>query len=504
MSYIRYTVKTGGAEYAALAESVRNGVKVEQKYLENLGRVVDKERGIFKSRERGLFCYNDESGFSPLPENFSEAAFAEKERLILDFGDSFFLNEFLNAQTFADAFRSIFDAKCDTLFALIFYRILTDGKAYCYADEWLKGNYASLLFPKARLQSQRISEFLELLGDEEIQRGFFAEYFKSLYGGDATSSVLIDSTGIPNATNMDVTQFSNHNGDITLEARLIYVLDRKNNMPIYFRYCAGNIVDVSTLCTTLAELRQYNINVDYAIVDAGYFSEENVNELYQNSVKFVTRLAPHRKIYKETVAKLLNGLLSSKNAVRYGDRLVYIAKTEVDFYGNVGYVYIGIDSDSRNSQIKRATFEAFDDKLTPEQTDEKIAKLGLFAIASSENLSTNEILPLYYTRQQIEQVFDVSKNNADVIPIRVQNEKTFRGHLMLTFLATVVIQKLQRDILSKRDKKSKVNPEGAFLSLRNQKCKVFDKEIVPQEAMKTHNDVYRLFGIKCPATIGKM
>jgi len=204
MSYIRYTVKAGGTEYAALAESVRNGDKVEQKYLENLGRVVDKERGIFKSRERGLFCYNAESGFSPLPENFSEVAFTEKERLILDFGDSFFLSEFLNAQTFVDAFRSIFDAKYDTLFALIFYRILTDGKAYCYADEWLKGNYASLLFPKARLQSQRTSEFLELLGDEKIQRGFFAEYFKSLYGGDATSSILIDSTGLPNATNMDI------------------------------------------------------------------------------------------------------------------------------------------------------------------------------------------------------------------------------------------------------------------------------------------------------------
>jgi transposase len=70
-------------------------------------------------------------------------------------------------------------------------------------------------------------------------------------------------------------------------------------MPIYFRYCPGNIVDVSTLCTTIAELRQYKISVDYAIVDAGYFSEDNVRNLYRNNIHFVTRLASNRKLYKE-------------------------------------------------------------------------------------------------------------------------------------------------------------------------------------------------------------
>jgi transposase len=41
-------------------------------------------------------------------------------------------------------------------------------------------------------------------------------------------------------------------------------------MPIYFRHVAGNIVDVSTLVTTVGELQQYGVSVDYAILDAGY------------------------------------------------------------------------------------------------------------------------------------------------------------------------------------------------------------------------------------------
>ena len=57
----------------------------------------------------------------------------------------------------------------------------------------------------------------------------------SVYGDDGAAGILVDSTGVPNATRMDITQISNHNGDINREVRLIYVIDRDNGMPIYFR-----------------------------------------------------------------------------------------------------------------------------------------------------------------------------------------------------------------------------------------------------------------------------
>ena len=274
-------------------------------------------------------------------------------------------------------------------------------------------------------------------------------------------------------------------------------------MPIYFRYCAGNIVDVSTLCTTIAELSQYNINVDYAIVDAGYFSETNASAMYKNGIHFITRLAPNRKLYKNIAAEELDGLVSAKYAIRYGNRLVYMKKAKVDICGYEGFAYIGVDVDSRNSQVKRAMFNSMDDKLSPEETDRLITKLGLFILLSSDDIDIKDVLPLYYTRQQVEQVFDIGKNNADILPLRVQNEDTFRGHLMLTFLATVILQKLQRDIITLRKKGDKTNPEGALMKLRNQKCKVYRDSIVPQEAVKEINDVYKLLKIVCPIVISK-
>jgi hypothetical protein len=502
MAFIRYMTKSNGTEYASLLDGVRDGSKVKQQYLGNLGRVIDKEGGVFQNRERGLFRYTLEDGFCCLPSvNAERNASTKRERLILDFGDSFFLSQYLDLQGFRDAFYQVLPEQTDTVLSLVFYRILTDKKANCYADAWWRGNYASMLFPKAKLVSQRISDFLADVGREGVQRRFFREYFRVLYGGKDAAGILIDSSGLPNASKMSVTQINNHNGDISLEARLIYVIDRKTGMPIYFRYCPGNIVDVTTLCTTLAELRQYSIAVDYAIVDAGYCSEDNMLELYENRVKFLTRLAPNRTLFKDIAREHLPDLMTSANAVRYGNRLLYIRKVPVKLYGNNGFAYIGVDVDSRNQQMKRAAFAAIDDKLSPEDADARMSKLGLFVIISSENVEVAEILPLYYTRQQVEQVFDLGKNNADILPIRVQNEDTFRGHLMITFLATVLLQKLQRDILAKSKKKDKISPEGALFVLRNQKCKVYDDEIVPQEAVKSINDIYKLFKIKCPVVV---
>jgi len=506
MAYIRYVNNPSGAVYASLVDGERAGKTVKQKYLGNLGLVVDRENGIFRSRERGLYQFSLESGYSELPNGpeYAVTANVEKEKLILDFGDSFVLDRYLHELPFYDAYQLAMPLHKDTLFSLLFFRILTEKKAYCYAETWWSGNYACLLFPGAKLQSQRVSEFLAMLGDEETQRLFFDEYLAALYGKQGgTSGILIDSTGLGNASKMSLTQVSNHNGEISMEIRLIYVIDRRNGMPVYFRYCPGNIVDVSTLCITLAELSQFNIAIDYAIVDAGYFSEDNVKELYKNNVHFVTRLAPNRTIYKQVTESELTDILSSKYAVRYGNRLVYLKKKKVDIYGYTGYAYVGVDMDSRNQQFKRAAFAAIDDKKSPEEMDERIAKLGVFMLLSSDDMETNEILPLYYTRQQIEQVFDIGKNYADLLPLRVQSEDTFRGHLMLTFMATAVLQMLQRDILSKRKKKDKTNPEGAFMNLRNQKCKVYAKNIIPQERVKNVNEVYRILGITCPTTIDR-
>lgn len=503
MSYIHYDEKPNGAIYACIYESYREKGKVKTRRGENLGRVVDKENNIF--RQKGVtYQYIIGEGRRDVPDSAlpAESIVPETERLILDFGDAWFLQEYISRQPFYESIKNTLPEESDTLIALIFYRLLTNKGASCHAKIWYEGNYTYLAYPKANLTSQNISKVLKELGREEVQRHFFEEYLSCIYGDDGATGILVDSTGVPNATKMDITQISNHNGDINREVRLIYVIDRDNGMPVYFRYVAGNIIDVSTLITTVSELEQYGVSVNHAILDAGYFSEKNAEELFESGIPFMTRLAPNKTVFKDAASGNLDNLMSQKYAYRYGERLVFIKKVKVDVCGYDAYVYLCIDEDMYLMQHKKTILSALDGKKDADETDAAIKRLGAFAILTSEEISEEKLLPMYYTRQQVEQVFDISKNYADLLPIRVQSESAFAGHLLICFMATAIMQKLQQDLLKRRSKKAKsLNAESIMIYLRNQKCKVYKDYAIPQEARKEVNAIYDIFNVQVPYKI---
>ena len=111
-------------------------------------------------------------------------------------------------------------------------------------------------------------------------------------------------------------------------------------MPIYFRYVAGNIIDVSTLVTTVSELGQYGVSVSHAILDAGYFSERNAAKLFESGIPFMTRLAPNKTVFKDAAIGNLDGLMSQKYAHRYGERLVFIKKVPVNVCDHIEHMSI--------------------------------------------------------------------------------------------------------------------------------------------------------------------
>ncbi len=503
MAYIHYDRKPNGAVYASLYEAFRCNGKVQTRCIETLGRVIDKENNIFR-RKGGVYQYVIGEGRREVPPSMlpEEPIAPCTEKLILDFGDAWFLQQYLSRQVFCNSIKSVLPDESDTLFALIFYRLLTHKGASCHAKVWYEGNYAYLAFPRANLTGRNINRILNKLGTEEVQRRFFREYMSLLYGESGTVGILVDSTGVPNATKMDITQISNHNGEISREVRLIYVIDRDSGMPIYFRYVAGNVIDVSTLITTVSELGQYGVSVSHTILDAGYFSEKNAAELFESGIPFMTRLAPNRTIFKKAVDGNINDLISQKYAYRYGERLVFIKKIAVDLNAHDAFIYLCIDEDVYLMQHKKTLLNALEDGWSFDETDAAVKRLGVFAILTSEEIPENKLLPMYYTQQQVEQVFDISKNYADLLPIRVQSEQAFVGHLLICFIATVIMQKLQQDLLKRRSKKGKsINAECIFKYLRNQKCKVYKHCAIPQEPRKEVNAIYDIFQMRQPYKI---
>ena len=496
--YIAYDVKNG-VEYAKLYTSKRDGSRTYKDHC-NLGRVLDREGGIYQNRERGIFAYDLESDtYGNAPAKFKPPEKGRrKEALIVDFGDVFFLDAFIRDSGLFTAVDAIGYSNPDTLMAMLSYYILC-SMSNRYAMDWWEGSYARILYPNASLSSQRVSEFLAAVGDEYSQREFFQEYFGLLdKSGSQTGNILIDSTGLPNSIHFPLAAISNHNGEINNEVRLIYVVQQNTGLPIYFRYCPGNVIDATTLTRCLAELKEQGVNTKFAILDAGYYTEENIQEFYANKISFITRLKENLKLYKGLVADHLGSLESKENLVAYNGRYVYLKCVACQLGKNSAYAYVGLDIERKSSEAHKTFRRAKDKKMSNDQVYDTIQKQGVFILISSRRIASDKVLPLYYTRQQIEQIFDLGKNYADMLPLRIRTEETFRGHLLITFIATVILKKIQ-DVL----KSTAVTPMSLFLNLRNQKCKVYQDKVITQEPFKKVNDSYKLFGVKCPATISR-
>ena len=493
--YIAYDIKRG-IEYAKLCVSKRNGEDVLKEFT-YLGRVLDKERGIYQSRERGVFAYDlSTNTYGKAPVEFVPPSLSRKELLILDFGDTFFFDHFLRNKGLRVVIDSIKYGNPDTLYAMINYYVVC-SMANCHAQSWWEGSYARILYPKANLTSQRISDFLAAIGDEHSQRRFFQEYFKLLgQSGVDMENILIDSTGLPNSVHFPLTAISNHNGEINNEVRLIYVVHQKTGLPIYFRYCAGNIIDASTLIRCIEELKAQGIDVKFAILDAGYYTADNIRELFKKKISFFSRMKQNLTLYKEIVAKHLDTLEAKENLVEYNGRYVYLKCVPCELEGYRAYAYIGLDIERKSSELYKTFRSATDKKMSTKQIYDAIQKQGVFILAASRRIAITKVLPLYYTRQHIEQVFDIGKNYADLIPIRVHSEDTFRGHLLLTFIATVVIKQIQNALAN-----SSMTPISLFFDLRNHKCKVYTDKIITNEVFKKVNDCYKFFKIQCPVVI---
>jgi transposase len=392
-----------------------------------------------------------------------------KEKLIVDYGNTYVLNEYSRLSGFTSLIVNVFGSLANALLALVFYRLIESG-GMNMVQEWYNGNYARICFPNLNLSSQRISEILRQIGDESLWRKFFKLYTQSVY---SNNGVIIDSTGLPNDIDISLTALGHHGGEIENEIRMIMVVDRMSAEPLYFRYIAGNIVDVVTLKTTMDELIQLNIQANYALLDAGYCSEENIVALYKSQISFLMRIPSGRLIYKTSVEKALPTLETIENCVIYGRRVLYVKREKIELYDEYeGYAYVCLDVKKRAEDITRIMTEAINKKEETAKTETKLKTAGIFALLSPDEIPGAELLNLYYLRQSAEQIFEISKSYADILPLRVHQESTLRGILMLNFLAVVVYKSLDRQL------PDNIPLSNALKFLRTQKCKVFDNDLV--------------------------
>jgi hypothetical protein len=438
--------------------------KEQKKYRKKsvyLGRVTDDENLVIEKKQ-------------PVREEPS---------LILNYGDTHSIHTCIQQSVYSDIFKSLVPKQNDTLMCLVCFKLLRTS-AMRHAQTWVRGNYASLLYKKAEMSSQQISAFLQKLGSEKIWRAFFKSYIAKTAG--EKTCIVIDSTGLPNEINFPLSAWGCHGGEIERETRLVMVIEGNTGMPLYFRYMAGNIVDVSSLANTVAELKAMGINMSFALIDAGYYSEANIDELYSHNIAFLTRLPANRALYKKLTEEHSEDMERAGNIVIYGKRALYIKKVNVDLFSHDSYAYIICDIKRKADEITKYLMGAHEDGLNEEEIDCALKTKGKFVLISSTDIPQADVIRLYYTRQSAENLFGISKSYLDVLPLRTHSVETFRGYLMLTFISLITY------IEYKRKLRGKYTVEEALMEMSNLMCRVYGDDILVSEPTKKMKEIISL------------
>ena len=188
---------------------------------------------------------------------------------------------------------------------------------------------------------------------------------------------------------------------------------------------------------------------------------------------------------------------SSKNAVTYGDRIVFVKSKKVNLYGNDMYAHVFLDPSKKAKDTNLLLKNKLDDTLSKKdkQTlDSKVKTAGFFILLSFDDIEKSKVLPSYYTRQYIEQIFGFAKSNNNLLPLRVHSEQSIRGYLMLSFLALIIFIVMRQRVKMPMDK--------VLLALRSLKAKFFDNEIIIQEVNKKNKDIMKSLEIIMPTVLG--
>ncbi|MBQ8706965.1 MAG: transposase [Succinivibrionaceae bacterium] len=524
-----------------------------------LGKVINRERNIFWNRKQGYVAFDPKTqSFTQLTRE--DVPFGQDEPdgsrrrtpVLVDFGDSYFLSNYIEMTGYSRVINKISVVNRDTLYAMICYYVLED-RANSHAETWYRHNYASYLYPHANVYSQRISDLLATLGEPEQKRNFLLAHIEYVLSStDRDVSVLIDSTGMPNKCGLSITRYSNHEGDVNIEFRMIALVQRSTGLPLFYEIIPGNVVDISTTTRIMQLAERYNCKVSYAIGDAGYCCPATMEKQILSGIDFMTRLNPTYDNFKNILVEHGRELDDSANLIRFKNRLVSVVKIETVIAKDAntgaeqkGFFYLCKDHQSNASKKDHLMSSKVSRTMKTEEIIEACERFGIFAIVSTKELSREDVLPEYYVRQDIEQYFDYGKNYARFLPVRQHNEKTLAGHMLLAFIATFIVVMIKNrlnildstyteipGILSEADAQSdgsagyeivtvsedgvskqyyikqdplasvfRESPSSLFYELRCQKAEVFKMDIIPEIPVRQAKDFYEAFRLHSPSLV---
>ena len=150
----------------------------------------------------------------------------------------------------------------------------------------------------------------------------------------------------------------------------------------------------------------------------------------------------------------------------------------------------------RNEKQKRINAEVSDEEMDEDRLYEEMQTAGLFMLVCTRKVEKKYLLGLNFTRNQVEEIFKIGKGNGKMLPICVESEEALRGHLLITFISSVITKILMDRLLN-----TGWSPASIYSILQYQVTQIFPDYLLTSEPVKNMNAIYKHFRFTCPSSI---
>ena len=456
----------------------------------------------------------------------------------LFYGATYLLDQIGDKLGITADLKECFPAQWRQILSITYFLILEDTGALLRFEKW--GNLHRHPFGED-IPSQRSTELFQSINEEAKNR------FLQLQGKRRIENEFLayDTTSISSysETLKQVQYGKNKEDDKLPQFNLALVYGQETNLPYYYRKLAGNIPDVSTLKTLLADLDDLGFGKLKVILDRGFYSEANINALYKDHLKFLIAASTSLNFVKKALEQVYDEL----DLYKYYDENHHLyattVQTEWDYTEERPYkkdviadkrrIYVHLFYNADRAAADRAALEEritslwhelMENRTVPEHAnqykkyfivrdtpkrgrevivkDETLKKArryyGYFALISNIKMDAITALETYRNRDLAEKAFGNIKDRLNLRRALASSEQGLNGKLFVAFVALIYLSYIKHQM--------QINN----LYSKNTMQQVFDKLDVIEcfenpgdalrvgEVLKKQHDLYIGLGVEPP------
>lgn len=430
----------------------------------------DKEKKQSRQKRTYLGAWDEKTGTIKKKEN------QRAIKTTKSFGSPYLLLKIADELDIPNKLNSAFGNNGQDILAIAISKIIKQSSLKNIHHLMEDSFIPELCNTSSEFNSQWLSRFLEDLASKEISQ---QEFHSSLISKSDKDTLAFDITSLSSHSKMiELLEYGYNRDGLNLpQINLGLVMSMKRKIPIYYKIFPGSINDVVTLKNLILELKSSGVESCQFILDRGFYSQSNINEMLKENIEFVIPLPFHVKAGKVLISETNKDIFNPINAKRYSSNIYNVIEKDIDLFDSKVYGYV-IFSKKRESDETNAFYNRLMDieskldgrrvygnptefiertarsfkkhfqfnvrdgilhvKRKPKSISQTTNRFGKMILMSSSKKKWDEVLSQYRQRDMIEKEYQYLKQELEVMPLRVHKQETLKGLLFVFFVSLII------------------------------------------------------------------